>query len=241
MARYNRSRSNKTRKGRGQRAASSAMARTPITTLKFRETLMTINGTSGGDFLQSSLIIPTAFTWLRTHAATFSQFRLAKCTYHFIPAGSMTYTGTVVGGFTYDTYENPPSTFTQVAQLSAHTIGSIHRPRSWTLNTSRLGKQYWPVISPTALLALDAGARLPYLPAVFYIASDSANTQPIGKLEVQYTFEFLNPLFPEAGQNTQVIGFEPQSPKDEDYEHGKLHWTACPKRYRDECKYHREN
>lgn len=173
---------------------------TPITTVKFTETISDVI-IGGGEDVQALLLFSNNLPWLRETSSNFSQFEWKRLQVTFVPAGSMTYVGQVCGGFTYDQYENPPSTFAQVNQLSAHRVQSIHKQTTWTLDVKRFGKRVYPVVNGTQLLALDPGDRIPYLPAIFWLGVKSANTQLLGTLIVSYSVALSNPLFLEAGQS----------------------------------------
>jgi hypothetical protein len=166
----------------------------PITNVKFTETLIP-SVVGGVTAAQDLFILPTNFPWLATTATVFSKYQLRKVVITFIPAGSTTYTGQIVGAFTYDSFEAPPSTFSQVSQTAAHRIQTIHRRQSWSLDVTKTTNRIYPTVSNVAFLTIPASGRVPYLPAFFHLVNNSPNTQMLGSLQVTYSVDFTAPLF----------------------------------------------
>jgi len=182
MARNNRSRNNRRRSGSSR-----------LTTVRFRETLSVVNYSS--ELVQLHQLIPTAYTWLSPTALSFSEYQVTALSLRWIPAGAATDAGQVVGGFTFDSFEQTPTTYDQLSQLAQHRLSPVSRSVSWRLPTSRLRTRLWPVISASDLASLDVAERAPYLPAIFFfgLRSDRQNGQVAGTLEVNYTFGFSQP------------------------------------------------
>jgi hypothetical protein len=184
----NRGKANRGRKPRASRQKTS------VTNISFTETI--IPNVVGGVALTVDLsILPTVFPWLTTSASVFSKYQLKKMLFTFVPAGASTYTGQIVGAFTYDSFENPPSSFSQVSQTAAHRIQTVHRRQSWSLDVTKTTQKIYPVVSLTSFLTIPVTGRVPYLPAIFHFANNSPNTQMLGSLQVTYSVDFSAPLF----------------------------------------------
>jgi hypothetical protein len=197
---------------RGNKRGSRTRSRTSITNLSYSEVIQ--HELKGGVTTPIQvMVIPTNFSWLKGTAQTFSKYQLKKVVFTFLPAGSMTYTGQIVGAFTYDAFENQPSSFAHVAQTSAHRIQTVHKPQSWTLDVSKTLNQTYPVIDAKQLQDLPNQQKIPYLPAVFHLANTSPNTQTLGILQCTYSVDFSAPLFLE-GQNTQPLGLNALTSED---------------------------
>jgi len=184
-------RSNQAVRGRKSRPRQT---RSPVTNLSFSETLIP-SVVGGVNTVQDLYILPTNFPWLQNTATVFSKYQLKKIIVTFLPAGSTTYTGQIVGAFTYDAFEAPPATFAQVSQTAAHRISTVHRRQSWTLDVTKTTNRIYPVVSNVAFLTIPASGRVPYLPAFFHLANNSPNTQMLGSLQVTYSVDFTAPLF----------------------------------------------
>lgn len=180
--------------------------RNPITNFKFSEIIEpNIIGGNSGLAVTHVNIIPTLFPWLVQSAGHFSKYILRKVVFTYLPAGSMTYTGQIVGAFTYDSFENPPASFAQLCQTARHRVKSVHQAQSWTLDVGQLGKTIYPVISSAALLSLAEPEKLPYLPAIFHFSNTSPNTQQLGMMQVTYSVDFLAPVFLESGNSPGLV------------------------------------
>jgi hypothetical protein len=189
--------------------------RSPITNISFSEILIpSIVG--GVTAAQDIFILPTNFPWLHTTALTFSKYQLKKIILTFLPGGSTTYTGQIVGAFTYDSFETPPSTFAQVAQTASHRIQTVHRRQSWTLDCSKTTNAIYPVVDNVPFLTIPVTARVPYLPAFFHLVNNSPNTQTLGSLQVTYSVDFTAPLFLSGSSPFNMAGnnLEPFIPED---------------------------
>jgi hypothetical protein len=206
-------RSSKRSPRRKQRSGSAS--KSPITNLKFSEILIpSIVGAVAA--VQDLYILPTNFPWLATTARTFSKYQLKKISITFIPAGFSTYTGQVVGAFTYDAFETPPSTFAQVAQTAAHRIQTVHRRQTWTLDCSKTTNRIYPVVDNVPFLTIPTSGRVPYLPAFFHLCNNSPNTQMLGSLQITYSVDFTAPLFLTSSLSFNMIGNNLLSHSDDD-------------------------
>lgn len=212
MARRNNPRNSQRRpaRGNGQRRPG---VRNPVTNYKFSEIIdpNILGGTSGSSVAHVN-IIPTLFPWLVQSAGQFSKYTLKKVVFTFLPAGSMTYTGQIVGAFTYDSFENPPASFAQLCQTARHRVRTVHQAQSWTLDVGSLGKTIYPVITHAALVGMTESERLPYLPAIFHYANTSPNTQQIGMLQVTYSIDFSAPVFLESGNSPGLVTWSSLEP-----------------------------
>jgi len=187
---------------------------TPITNLAFSEILIpeVLGGNSGLSVAHLN-VLPTIFPWLRATAGSFSKYQLRKIVLTFIPAGSTTYTGQIVGGFSYDSFENQPTSFAHVAQLARHRIQTVHSRQSWSLDVKQLVNSVYPTISAADLLLLSRQERIAYLPAIFHLATTSPNTQTLGCVQITYSVDFSAPLFSSIPASVPFVWTtEPEDP-----------------------------
>lgn len=187
MAKQSKGRPGRSRRGRARGRNENVVS--------FRGTLIDINFAPVA--VNHQQVVPTRFPWLTDLALKYSEYSLRSLSFRWVPAGSANDAGQVVGGFTYDSYENIPTTYAQVSQLAQHRLNPIHRGATWRLPTNKLPKRWWPVLSEQDLGALPVAQRAPYLPAIFHlgIRSDRQNGQLAGSIEVIYTVAFTQPNF----------------------------------------------
>jgi len=141
-------------------------------------------------------LAPCHYPWLKSQAQSYNRFRVLSITHRWIPDAAITAAGQIVGGYTYDTLDAAPATFTQATQISAHRINHVRSRTSFGLNTRRLSKLWWNYTTEAQLASLSPSDKNVYLPATFHLGIRSVQTGQIaGSIEIEYTFEFRDAIY----------------------------------------------
>jgi len=141
--------------------------------------------------LQLNPGLSASFPWLSSIASQFEHYTIHKLTLLFVSTSSTSATGAVIIAPEYDPTANDPATETNMTQMS----GAIEAP-SWQSCRVTLDPQAMHPAGPkkfTRLGNIPGDLRLSDVGKLYVASSGQANTNPIGKVWLEYDVEFFKP------------------------------------------------
>lgn len=147
-----------------------------------------------------------AFPWLSTLANSFEFYRFKKLRFIYIPRCATSSTGSVQMAPDYDASDSPPSSELIFGSYAQYVDGVIWSELTCPIDVSaKTTSNAWKYVLANPNENQLSQINNFDLGNFFMYTSDSANTNPCGKLYVEYVVEFRQPTMPSAGSITNAV------------------------------------
>jgi len=159
-----------------------------------REFLQTVSGSTGFSTLTIPVNpgLPDTFPWLAPQAAQWEQYRFNRLSFEYITRAPTTSTGSVILAPDYDAVDQAPN-----SEIVLTTFQDAVENSTWQSITSHLDVSAMHSLGPKKFVRTGPvfGSDIKtYDVANFYLGTTGqANTDPIGKLWIDYDIEFFVP------------------------------------------------
>lgn len=166
-----------------------------------RELVTNVIGTTAFNGLRIPMI-PSTFPWLDGPARCFSRYRWLSLSVEFITSSPTSQGGTIAMGAAYDGLDALPNSIEEVSSLSHGFSGPVWGPPGVmgrvVFDPQRWSKPWYSYIPSEPEPNRDPISRadeVNYVPAfLLFGRATQVNGQPIGRLAVSYSIEFLDPI-----------------------------------------------
>jgi len=154
--------------------------------------------------------LASVFPWLAPQAAKYQRYRCHKLTARYVPFSGTGTTGDLMLAPSYEASDPTPTTETQASDNVNSVEDSLWKTVECRMNPGALmGQGTYKFVRPCAVAGdiktFDMGK-------LFVITNNAANTNPVGKLFLDYDFEFFQPQnLPDPSTTPQQTSFFQQN------------------------------